>query len=195
MIPLEVIALSPYAPELLARYGRRRSGRRFRDDHGRAVDVGDWQPQDWDGLLAMYSSLDPAQRTHGLPPLTEQQQAIWLDKLLGQGLNVVARAGTRVVGHAALVTYDGGATSQLVLFVHQDYQNAGIGGALGDALLRVVRRRGAEKISDRWARALTPILSSIRVRLHAVSAWRDHGAPPVAHMVADLDDADSQSAA
>jgi diamine N-acetyltransferase len=217
MIPLEVIALSPYAPERMARHGRRRTGRRFRDRNGRTVEVDEWRAEDWNNLLAMYSSFDPAQRAQGLPPLSEQRQAIWVERLLDRGPNVVARAGGRIVGHAALVAYDGAASYELVLFVHQDYQGAGIGGALADAILRLARRRGAERVwltvhpqneralalyrrmgfqrvpddrmaspsdpwsgeevwvlplpgksqktSERWAGAITPIMSGLRVRL------------------------------
>jgi hypothetical protein len=199
MIPLEVMALSPYAHQLVARQQRRR-GRRFRDHHGRAVEVGEWQPQDWDGLLAMYGSYDPAQRAQGLPPLTEPLQAVWVDKLLGRGPNVVARTGGRVVGHAAVVAYDRSVSHQLVLFVHQDYHGAGIDGALADAMLRLVRRQYAKKTSQRWADAIAPMLSSTGIRLRglavrareiALGRRTRRGAPRVAHLVADLDEIES----
>ena len=188
MLPLEVIALSPCAHELMAPYGRRPSARRFRDRRGRTIDIGEWQPRDWHGLLAMYSSFDPTQRLQGLPPLTETRQAVWVEKLLGRGPNVVARAGGRVVGHAAVVTYDGGVSHQLVLFVHQDYQAAGIDEELADEMLRLVRRQSAQE---------TSILASVGTRLrdlvvHAretvLGRLARRGAPRVAHLVADLDE-------
>ena len=146
MITLEVIALSPYAHERLARHARRRSGRRFRDHLGRSIEIGEWQPEDWDGLLAMYRSFDPAQRTLGLPPLGEERQTVWVNELLGRGPNVVARTASGVVGHAALVAYDGGASYELAVFVHPDYQGAGVGGALVGTVLGLARRRGAERV-------------------------------------------------
>jgi RimJ/RimL family protein N-acetyltransferase len=146
MITLEVVALSPMAREWVERYRRRRDGRRLRDAHGRVVEIGDWRPEDWDGLLAMYRSFDPTQRAQGLPPLGEERQAVWVDELWRRGPNVVARAGGRVVGHAALVPCDGAATYELVVFVHQDYQGAGVGTALVDALLALAGSRGAERV-------------------------------------------------
>lgn len=146
MIPPEVILLSPYAHEWVARHGRRATGRRFRDRQGRTLQIDEWRPDDWKGLLAMYSAFDPAQRTQGVPPLGEERQAVWVEKLLGQGPNLVVRSAGRVVAHAALVAYDDAASYELVLFVHQDYQGAGIGGALAEAALRLARRRSALRV-------------------------------------------------
>jgi hypothetical protein len=90
-----------------------------------------------------------------------------------------------------VVTYDGSVSHQLVLFVHQDYQAAGIDSALADAMLHLVRRRGAQK---------TSILASIGMRLRdlavrgreIVVSWLARRAVPrVAHLVADLDEIES----
>jgi ribosomal protein S18 acetylase RimI-like enzyme len=172
MIPLEVVALAPFAHErveraLLAR--RRALPRRRRDGKGRAVEIGEWLPEDWDGLLAMYRAFDPAQRAQGLPPVGgEERLAAWVDKLLRRGPNVVARADERVVGHAALVQSDGGdgaATYELAVFVHPDYQGAGVGRALVEAALTLARRRGAERV---W-------LSVERRNLRAIALYRRMG--------------------
>jgi GNAT superfamily N-acetyltransferase len=167
MIPPEVVALSPYAPAWVARSARRsrRSRQHVRDRRGRVVEIGEWQPEDWDGLLAMYLSLDPAQRTQGLPPLGEERQAVWLDQLLGRGPNVVARADGRVVGHAALVSDDGGGPYELVVFVHHGYQDAGIGGALVGAVRWLARRMSVR--SPSLSRA--PVPRAVR---RVARAWR-----------------------
>lgn len=145
MILLDVVALTPFAHERVQRALRRRSARRMRDQRGRVIEIGEWLPEDWDGLLAMYRTFDPAQRAQGLPPLTEERRAIWVDELWRRGPNVVARSRGRVVGHAAAVP-SGAASYELVVFVHQEHQGAGIGRALVDRVIQLARRRGAERI-------------------------------------------------
>ena len=146
MIPLEVIALSPYAREWVVEYARRRASRRFYDRRRRVIELGEWSTDDWDGLLAMYRSFDPPQRAGASPPLSVERRAVWLEQLLSRGPNVVARASGRIVGHAALVAYDGGDSHELVVYVHRDYRGAGIGGALVDAVLQVAQRQGVERV-------------------------------------------------
>jgi diamine N-acetyltransferase len=170
MIPFEVIALSPYARDLFVNTLRPRRGRRFRDREGRVVDIDAWQPDDWSGLVAMYGSFDPAHRAQGLPPLTADQRSVWLDELLSRGPNFVALSAGRVVGHAVLVAYDRSASYELAVFVHRDYQNAGIGGALVDAVLRRARRDGIERI---W-------LTVERDNPAAAALYRRRGFHPIA---------------
>jgi ribosomal protein S18 acetylase RimI-like enzyme len=128
------------------RAGRRRLPWHLTDRVGRGVQVREAKLQDWEGVLAMYRGFDPAQRAQGLPPYTEERLVAWVDELWRRGPNVVARSGGRVVGHAALVPYDGDGSYELAIFVHQDYQGAGIGGALIDAALARARRRGATRV-------------------------------------------------
>jgi hypothetical protein len=44
------------------------------------VEIREMQPQDREGVLAMYRSLDLEQRAQGLPPLTEERRAVWVDE-------------------------------------------------------------------------------------------------------------------
>src|SRR5919198_6486519 len=144
MIPLEVLALSPYAREWAADYARRRAARHFRDRRRRIIELGEWQPSDWSSLLAMYLSFDVTPR--GAGPLNTERRAVWLEQLLSRGPNVVARLSGQIVGHAALVAYDRGDSHELVVLVHKDYRGAGIGGALVDSLLRLARRDRVERV-------------------------------------------------
>lgn len=137
MITLEVVALSPLTREWAERHRRRAA--RSRGDRVDTVRVGEFRPEDWDSLLAMYRSIGPAQ---GLPPLGEERLAAWVDELCRRGPSVVARAGRRVVGHGALVP-DGAASTEIEVFVHPDYQHAGVRCLLVDALLTLAGARDA----------------------------------------------------
>jgi len=93
-----------------------------------------------DPLVDMYVEFDGASRAQGLPPRADDRIESWVEGLLDDGYNVVAFDDERAVGHAALVPYDG--TSELVIFVHPDYQYAGIGSRLIRALLGLGQARG-----------------------------------------------------
>jgi ribosomal protein S18 acetylase RimI-like enzyme len=146
MIPLEVIALSPYAREWAAELARRSARRRFRDHLHRDIEIGEWEPGDSPALLALYRSDDARPSIRELSLFSEERRAVWLEQLLSRGPNVVARAAGRIVGHAALVAYDRGDSHELAVFVNPEYRGAGIAGALVDALLDSARRQGVDHI-------------------------------------------------
>ncbi|OVE85684.1 GNAT family N-acetyltransferase [Natronolimnobius baerhuensis] len=109
-----------------------RPPRRFTDHEDRSITI-DSHADDSEPLVAMYSRFDEESRAQGLPPRQEPRIREWVSLLLEDGLNVVARHGDDVVGHAALVPHDD--TSELAIFVHPDYQSAGIGTHLIRGLL------------------------------------------------------------
>lgn len=99
---------------------------RFTDAEGNALLVRPYRSAHLRDLVAMYDDLDGYSRTLGLPPATASQIEDWLTHLVSDGWNLVATAGGRVVGHLAVVPADA-AVPKFVVFVHQDYQNRGIG--------------------------------------------------------------------
>lgn len=105
-----------------------------------------------EGLVEMYLNFDPADRAQGLPPTDEARIRDWIEGLLtDETENVVATAGDRVVGHAILVPDDG--ACELAIFVHHEYQEAGIGTALIRTLLGRAIDRGIERVwltVERW---------------------------------------------
>jgi GNAT superfamily N-acetyltransferase len=133
---------------MLAELSSRRGVTRFQDATQRAIDIRPWRGEDWSGLIALYDSVFAAGNgARSFPPLNAQQRASWLEELTSRGPNAVALAGARIIAHAALVGYDGGASHELVLFVHPDYRNTGIGGALLDSTIAGARR---EELSRIW---------------------------------------------
>ena len=95
------------------------------DSEGRAIVHREAKADDREGLVEMYDNFDPAHRAQGTPPIGKEAIRAWLDRL-DAGENVIAVHDGRVVGHVSFVP-DGTDRHELAIFVHQDYQRAGIG--------------------------------------------------------------------
>ncbi len=127
----------------------------FVDGAGREIVVRPYRPGDFDGLVEMYATFDPAQRAQGTPPLDAEAVREWLTGLL-EGVNVVALDDGRPVGHVSFVP-DGTDRHELAIFVHQDFQQAGIGTKLMAAGLGHARQRGVSYVwlsVESWKRGL-----------------------------------------
>lgn len=127
---------------------------RFTDERGREIVVRACRREDFEPLLAMYLDFHPEDRAQGIPPRRPERIRGWLEKLVGEGHNVVARDDGVVVGHGALVP--GGTDRdgfELAIFVLRDHQRAGIGTRLLRALLGLGAARGVRRVwlsVERW---------------------------------------------
>ncbi|MFP4590910.1 MAG: N-acetyltransferase family protein [Halobacteriales archaeon] len=122
------------------------------DGAGRSIRLELATEADVDALVAMYRDFDPAQRAQGVPPGDPDRVEPWVRTVLGDGHHVVARHGDRIVGHAMLVP-DADGSYELAIFVHQDYQGAGVGGALIHHLLGAGAAAGVRRVwltVERW---------------------------------------------
>lgn len=124
--------------------------RSFTDRDGRETVVrtlGEGPGDDLESLVEMYESYDPEDRAQGIPPVRESQIRDWLDGITDEGcFNVVAWHDDWAAGHATLVPDRHGA-HELAIFVDSDYQHAGIGTQLIEALLGYGR---AEDVGRVW---------------------------------------------
>lgn len=135
----------------------------FTDAEDRDIEVRVYEDEHFDALVEMYDTFDPSDRAQGLPPARESRIRSWLDTILKEGQDVVALEGERVVGHATLVPDDNDAV-ELAIFVHQDYQGAGIGTKLIRGLLGHGKREGVEKVwltVERWNHAGVHVYESV----------------------------------
>jgi len=110
------------------------------DAERREVQVRPYRENDFDALASMYDEFDPTQRAQGVPPLDAEEVREWLSGVLG-GPNVVAVVDDEIVGHVGFVP-DGTDRHELLIFVHQAYQRAGIGSTLLAAGLGHARQAG-----------------------------------------------------
>ena len=125
----------------------------FTDGEDREISIEESGVEDFDRLVEMYDAFDPADRAQGIPPVKEEAVREWLDTLLSEeSVNVVAVHDGEPAGHAILVPDREGAY-ELAVFVLHDYQSAGIGTRLLEALLGSGRAAGVEKVwltVERW---------------------------------------------
>lgn len=122
------------------------------DAAGRSITIERADVGDLTGLVSMYIDFDPAQRAQGVPPSDADRVEPWVRTVLDAGVHVVARHGDDVVGHAMLVP-DADTSYELAIFVHQDYQGAGVGGRLIRHLLGAGSAAGIRRIwltVERW---------------------------------------------
>jgi RimJ/RimL family protein N-acetyltransferase len=119
--------------------------RSFEDGEGREVRLAAAGGDDLEAIVEMYADFDPADRAQGIPPAGEERIREWVDDLVDQGHNVVAREDERVVGHGTLVPDDDGGY-ELAIFVLGEYQGAGVGTELIRALLGHGANEGIEKV-------------------------------------------------
>jgi ribosomal protein S18 acetylase RimI-like enzyme len=126
--------------------------RSFTDREGRTIEVRRYDG-DLEALVDMYLDFNPEDRAQGIPPTPEKGIREWLDALLCDDcVNVVAWHDDNPVGHATLVSDEHGA-SELAIFVLREYQEAGIGTELIEALLGAGREAGIDRVwltVERW---------------------------------------------
>ena len=124
------------------------SPRSFSDDDGRNIRLENPESIEqrllFEALLTMYLELDGRCRAMGIPPVREDELREWLGEL-ADGQNLVAWHEDRIIGHAVLLS-DGREGHELAIFVHQDYQNAGVGTHLCRTLIADARDAGVSRV-------------------------------------------------
>jgi len=135
----------------------------FTDGENREIEIRASGMDEKEAIAAMYDAFDQEDRAQGIPPANESRIREWLDKLLDEGLNVVARHDADVVGHSTLVP-DGEGAYELAIFVLQAYQGAGIGRVLLTSMLGYGQAQGVECVwlsVERWNRRAIALYESI----------------------------------
>lgn len=99
---------------------------------GRRVKIRPYTPSDKEGLFSMYASLSQESLRWSMPPYNRERIERMTSDLENR-IIVLGVDGQRVVGHlqislATNARFRG--TGDLFIYLHQDYQNAGLGAAL-----------------------------------------------------------------
>ena len=118
----------------------------IKDKLGRTILLRPLEKGDFDALSEMYDDFEPKGRTMGLPPAQEENRQKWIMGIADAWFNIVALFEGRIVGHAALDRPVSGKAREFMIFVHQDYQNNGIGQALTFSILDAARVMDCERV-------------------------------------------------
>ncbi|WP_456369472.1 N-acetyltransferase family protein [Geoglobus sp.] len=102
--------------------------------------------RDRENLIHMYETFSPDNRCLGLPPSTRIAIEHWVDYLAERGFALVAEIDGRIVGHCSIVPTEDGKKVDLSIFVHQDYQDRGIGQKLLRNMIEYARKAGFDGI-------------------------------------------------
>ncbi len=102
--------------------------------------------EDFEKLVHMYETFSPENRCLGLPPTTRKAIEAWVGFLAKRGYNIVAEKDGKIIGHAAVIPTEDGKNVDLTIFVHQDYQDRGIGQELLKRIIEICRKNGFEGI-------------------------------------------------
>lgn len=99
---------------------------RFVDKEGTRWTVRPAVREDAAALAEMYERFGAENRAQGLPPVTRSRRAEWLERMIGDGSNVVAERGGELFGHGVYTPTDA-KRPELAVFVSPDVQGRGLG--------------------------------------------------------------------
>ena len=102
--------------------------------------------KDREKLIEMYESYDPEYRCLGLPPLSRKAIENWVDYLAENGFAIVAEHNNKIIGHLVIVP-DEKNDVDLTIFIHQDYQNRGIGQEMMKLIIDYCKKAGFNGIT------------------------------------------------
>jgi putative acetyltransferase len=115
---------------------------------GRTVLIREFQMRDKEKLIEMYSSLSSEALRWGMPPYTREAIERWLSNL--QDLIVlVALHDDKIVGHAHIHRFSRPrrrGTGDLIIYLHQDFHNVGLGTAMLTRLIELAKKEGLHRI-------------------------------------------------
>ncbi len=98
--------------------------------------------RDRENLIHMYETFSPELRCLGLPPTTRAGIEHWIDYLAENGIAFVAEKDGRIIGHAVLVPTEDEKDVDITIFIHQDFQNRGIGQQLMKTAIDYSKKKG-----------------------------------------------------
>jgi RimJ/RimL family protein N-acetyltransferase len=139
---------------------------------GRRLSLRSYKPSDTEGLVSMYAGLSQESLRWSMPPYNRARIERMTSDLENR-IIILAFDGQRVVGHLqiSLATnprFRG--TGDLFIYLHQDFQNAGLGSALMNEGIASARARRVHRIE------LTVVADNLRaIRLYQKVGFQREG--------------------
>jgi acetoin utilization protein AcuC len=100
--------------------------------------------EDLDPLTRMYDTFEPKAAIHGLPPIDAQTRVEWIKSTLSNGINLKAKFKGDIIAQASLFPMASANMAELSIFVHNEYQNRGLGSILAELLAYSAKQVGFE---------------------------------------------------
>jgi RimJ/RimL family protein N-acetyltransferase len=116
------------------------------DKQGKPFAVKKYSFRDYDSLEAMYASFYPKGKFQGMPPLTNDASRKWIDGLLKNGENFLARQDGKTVGHVVVLPDFNKHDGEFLIFVSHPDRGRGIGSELTRLMLQHVKSLGVKLI-------------------------------------------------
>jgi RimJ/RimL family protein N-acetyltransferase len=117
--------------------------------NGRTVLIRKFEIKDKEQLIEMYESLSNETVRWALPPYTRERiESGWLSNLQNL-LAIVAFYKDKIVGHAQIFKFPHPrrkGTGDLIIYLHQDFHNAGLGTAMLRELIVLAKEAGLHRI-------------------------------------------------
>jgi len=118
-----------------------------RDRRGEEITIRQYEhSKDREKLIEMYLNYDPQYRCLGLPPVNREAIKSWIDYLGENGFTIIAEKDGRFVGHLVIVPTEKN-EADLTIFIHQDYQNRGLGQEMMKLIIEYCRKAGFNAIT------------------------------------------------
>ncbi len=115
---------------------------------GRKVRLRTYQPSDLDALVLMYATLSEETLRWSLPPY-DRQKIERLTSDLPNKIILLALSEDRVVGHLLITVFPSQrfkGIGELIIYIHQEFQNIGLGAAMIAEAVSLARMRGLHRI-------------------------------------------------
>jgi len=116
---------------------------------GRDVRVRFLNLEDKEKLVEMFASMSNEALEWGMPPYTREVIERWMSNIQNL-IPLVAEHNSRIVGYAWIYKFvhpRRKGTGDLAMYLHQDFQNLGLGTAMLKHLLELAKRGGMHRIS------------------------------------------------
>ena len=97
---------------------------------GDKYQMGPAEVEDRASLIEMYDSFTPKAVTQGLPPADSKARLAWVQGLLDEGENFIAKQEGKVVGHCSLIPEESRRDGEYLIFVSNPFRNRGLGTGL-----------------------------------------------------------------
>ncbi len=115
---------------------------------GRRLTIRNYDSSDKEALVAMYAGLSPEAVRWGLPPY-DRAKVERLTSNLEYKINLIALSDSRTVGHLQIYTApmrQMNGIGELLIYLHQDFQNVGLGTAMMREGIRGARAKGWHRV-------------------------------------------------